>query len=194
MLYEGNRKEKKMKLSDSEKLILIMLSEIYEKLQLDGEIDPKLIKSAIFSGNTWGINWQYSGIPFEDDDTPEIVKEVVNILDMWSFIEDSYENLSEKDKLLVEKEAKPFGKDPKFRGFDGNNETYQMGIAMFLIDDLNRFQKYKGRDLNSHSPSIDTYRRMYTVFEPMRLELMGDLLNAKQLIQILLEKLHPEHR
>ncbi len=183
-----------MKLSDGEKLMLIMLSEIYEKLQLDGEIDPKFIKSAIFSENTWGINWKYSGIPFQGNDTPEIVKEVVNILDMWSFIEDSYKKLSEDDKFLVDKEAEPFGKDPKFRGFDGNNETSQMGIAIFLIDDLDRFQKYKGRGLNSHMPSIDTYRRMYTVFEPMRSKLMGNLLDAKQLVQILLEKTHPEHR
>jgi len=65
---------------------------------------------------------------------------------------------------------------------------------MFLIDDLDRFQKNKGRDLNSHIPSIDTYRRMYTVFEPMRSKLMGNLLDAKQLVQILLEKTHPEHR
>ena len=184
-----------MKLSDGEKLMLIMLSEIYETLQLDGEIDPKFIKSAIYSENTWGINWKYGGIPFQGNDTPEIVKEVVSILDMWSFIEDSYERLSEDDKLLVEKEVEPFGKDPKFRGFDGNNETSQMGIAMFLIDDLDRFQqKYKGRDLNSHMPSIDTYRRMYTVFEPMRSELIGNLLDAKQLVQILLAEVHPERR
>jgi len=30
---------------------------------------------------------------------------------MWSFIEDSYKKLSEEDKLFVEKEAEPFGKD-----------------------------------------------------------------------------------
>ena len=186
-------KEKKMELSDGEKLILIMLSEIYEKLQLDGEIDPQFIKSAIFSENTWGINWKYSGIPFEDDKTPQIVKEIANILDMWEIIETSYEKLSEKDKILVEKEASPFGRNPRFHGFDGNNESKLMGIAIFLIDDLNRFQRFIERDLNSHYPSIDVYRRMYAVFEPMRLGLKN-LLNANQLIQILREKVHPKRR
>jgi hypothetical protein len=43
-----------MKLTDSEKLTLIMLCEIYEKLGIKGELDSKFVKEAIFSGNTWG--------------------------------------------------------------------------------------------------------------------------------------------
>jgi len=183
-----------MKLSDGEKLILIMLSEMYEKQNIDGDnTDPKFIQEAIFSGNTWGIPWKYCGIPFEDNKTPDEVTEVVDILDMWYFIEESYATLSDEDKGVVEKEAKPFGKDPKFKGFDGNNEP-QIGIARFLIEQLNRFTNFKNRDLNSHMPSIDTYRRMFSVFEPMRQTLTGNLLTADQLIEILNAKTHPDYR
>ena len=106
-----------MKITDGEKLILLMLSEIYEKMGIDGEIEPEFIKSAVFSDNLWSVPWKYSGIPFEDQETPEIVKKVVNILDMWSFIESSYISLSEAEKKKLEQDADPFGKDPKFNGF-----------------------------------------------------------------------------
>lgn len=184
-----------MKVSNGEKLILLMLSEIYKKLDLDGEIDPNFIQSAIYSDNLWGLEWKYSGIPFEKSETPRLVKEVVDTLDMWDFIEASYERLSNDDKQKVEEGAKPFGKDPKFRGFDGNNESEYMNVAGFLIDDLERFQRFEGRGaLNSHSPTIDSYKRMFGVFEAMRKDSMGELLNAGQLISILLEKVHPENR
>jgi len=38
-----------MKITDGEKLILLMLSDLYERLGVEGEIEPEFIKSAIFS-------------------------------------------------------------------------------------------------------------------------------------------------
>ena len=51
-----------MNLSDGEKLILAMLSEIHEALEIKNGVDPKFVQSAIYSGNFWGLKWQYSGI------------------------------------------------------------------------------------------------------------------------------------
>jgi uncharacterized protein len=183
-----------MKLTDGEKLILTMLCELYEKMKVDGGIDPKFIRSAIYRDHTWAIGWEYTGIPFERKDAPPIVKEVVEVLDMWGFIEEAYEVLSEEDKAIIEKEADPFGKDPKFSGFDGNNEASHMSVAMFLVDDLGRFQRFKGRDMNSHVPSVDTYKRMYRIFETMRVDLIRGRLNVNQLIEILKEQVHPDYR
>ena len=42
-----------MKLTGSEKLILIMLSKIHEQLDIRSDIDPKFVQSAINSGNSW---------------------------------------------------------------------------------------------------------------------------------------------
>ena len=92
---------------------------------------------------------------------------------MWLFIESRYEKLSYEDKKRVEKEADPYGKNVKFIGFDGNNEAEQMNIASFFIEDMHRFESYKGRSLNSPS-KIDTYRRMFSIFEPMRSNLIGN--------------------
>ena len=46
-----------MELRDSEKLILMMLSEIHEHLKIKDGIDPVLVKEAIRTGNTWAINF-----------------------------------------------------------------------------------------------------------------------------------------
>lgn len=183
-----------MKITDGEKLILLMLSELYDTLEIDGEIEPDFIRSAIFSDKTWSIPWKYSGIPFGNQETPEIVKEVLDILDMWSFIEYSYGKLSDEEKTYIEKEAAPFGKAPKFRGFDGNNETDYMGTASFVVNQLDRFEEFKGRNFNSHCPSVDGYRRMLAVFNDVRKDFYLDSLSAEQIASILKEKIHPENR
>ena len=183
-----------MKITDGEKLILLMLSEIYDALKIRGEIEPDFIRSAIFSDKMWSIHWKYSGIPFENEETPEIVKEVLDILDMWSTIEYSYRELSEDDKKYLEKEAEPFGKDPKFIGFDGNNETEYMSTASFIVNKLERFEEFAGRDFNSHCPLVEAYRRMLRVFDESRDNLSFGPLSAKQLANILKEKIHPENR
>ena len=93
-----------MKVTDGEKLILLMLSELYDSLKVQGEIEPDFIRSAIFSDKMWSIPWKYSGIPFEHEETPELVKEVLNILDMWSFIENEDEGeLAEISSKLSKK-------------------------------------------------------------------------------------------
>ncbi len=113
---------------------------------------------------------------------------------MWSFIEEGYKKLSPEDKARVASEAESFGKHVQFTGFDGNNETEYYGIARFLIDDLERFSIFKGRDLNSHMPSIDRYRRMNAIFEPMRALLTHGGLGTAQIIELLKTKVHPDHR
>ncbi|WP_300463822.1 YfbU family protein [Desulfobacula sp.] len=183
-----------MQLSNGEKLILIMLSEIYEKMGVEGELDPGFIRSAIFSKNEWGLEWKYSGIPFEKEETPALVKEVVNILDMWSFIEDSYKKTSNDEKKQIKEEAEPFGEHVKFSGFDGNNESEYLNVAHFFINDLKSFLCFEGRGLNSHCPSIEVHRRMYDVFEPMRAEAGSGLLSSNQIIEILKAKIHPDRR
>jgi uncharacterized protein YfbU (UPF0304 family) len=173
-----------MKLSDGEKLILMMLADMYKHLKIrDPEFDPKFITATITNDYLWGFNWQYTGIPFEKEESPLEVKETAEILDMWSFIERSYEDLPPTEKTKVQKATRLT--DIKFPGFDGNNES-QFGIALYFVDDLKRFEHFKGRDLNSHFPSsIDGYRNMYRVFEPMRKTLANRSLNADEIASIL---------
>ena len=183
-----------MKLTDGEKLILLMLTEMYEKLQIKGETEPDFLRSAIFNDHLWGIRWKYSGIPFEPAEDPPIVREVVDILDMWSFIEDAYAKLNVQERQQLALAAEPFGNNPQFHGFDGNNESEHMSVAMFLVNQLERFQEFRGRSFNCHHPSLDAHRRMLAVFEPLRASLADSSLSVDQLAKLLHEQVHPSRR
>jgi uncharacterized protein len=181
-----------MNLTDPEKLILTMLSEIHEQLKIKDGIDPKFVRSALNSGNTWGLTWKYPGI-FDGgtSETPPFVADVIDILEMWSVIESSHGKLSPEQKAVVEKEAAPFG-DAHFVGFDGTTDSDRMGIARFLIDDLERFVTFKGRPLNSHYQySTDGYHRMLVIFKPLRRSLGDRPMTATQMISLLQAQRHP---
>lgn len=174
-----------MKLSDGEKLTILMLCDIYKALKITGEFDPEFISNTILKDKLWGFNWELQGIPFEQSDDPREVGETVDFLDMWKFIEAGFNKLTAAEKKQLEKDAEPFGTHVKFPGFDGNHEPHY-GIASYMINDMeHRFQYFKGRDLNSHSSSVPSYKRMYEVFEPMRAGLHTRELNLVELTAIL---------
>ena len=177
---------KQVQLTDGDKLILLMLGDLFRQLKLKaGEIDPNFIAEVIFGGHSWGLEWKYSGIFHGPEDKRTVVSEVVGILEMWSFLESGYQELSKNDKARVAAEASPFGKQVLFRGFDGNNESEHIGIARFLLEQLDSFTNFKGRELNAHMPKIDSYQRMLAVFKALRGTLTGRELGAGEIIKIL---------
>jgi uncharacterized protein len=175
-----------MQLSHGEKLILFMLTEIYQHLDLKDGVDPKFVQEAISTGNAWGLRCKYPGIFDVSENSEGVRSGVLDFLDMWSLIESGYDALSKPDKTRVEQEIGAVGRMATFPGFDGNSEAEHLNVARFLIDHLDRYGQFKERELNSHIPSIEAYRRMYEVFEPMRRSLgVGGNLNAAQIIEIL---------
>jgi uncharacterized protein len=117
-----------MKISDGEKVILLMLADMCKSLKIEGgDFDPDFIKDAICSDYLWAFNWHYAGVPFEPQEDPPDVKETANFLEMWNLIENSYANLSPDDKKRVQTGADPFGKDPQFSGFDVPIMSHTMG-------------------------------------------------------------------
>jgi uncharacterized protein len=162
-----------------------MLADMYKAMKIKGEFDPEFISRTIYSDNLWGFNWELSGIPFEPFENPPEVRETTDYLDMWRFLEQDFEQLSPADKAKLAKDADPYGTSVRFSGFDGNNEPHYH-IASYMVKDLPMaFEHFKGRDLNSHHPSVDRYRRMYTVFEPIRKNLGDRKLNVDEMIAIL---------
>src|SRR6266851_1054341 len=118
-----------MKLSDGEKLILVMLSELCQKLKAWDEKDAKLVQDAIHSGNLWALEWEFSGIFGPSEPSDDALREATDIMTMWAVLERDYESLAPAEKARVEKEAEPFGADVKFDGFDGNGESEYLSIA-----------------------------------------------------------------
>src|SRR5438270_13959361 len=51
----SHSEERQIKISDGEKLILIMLCQLFKHLKLKGgEIDPEFVEAVIFGGHYWG--------------------------------------------------------------------------------------------------------------------------------------------
>lgn len=175
-----------VRFSDGEKIIILMLRDLYAHLKVkDPEIDPTFLGEVIWGGHYWAPKWELTGVFHDYADDPRVLKETVDILEMWESMERAYSKLGKKDKELVEKEAEPLGKSVRFPGFDGNNESAHLGIAGFLVKKMGRFSTFKGRDLNSHLPLLPGYRQMLPVFEGIRERWPGGELGATQIVALL---------
>ncbi len=154
------------------------------------------ICEAIERGHEWALDWMYPGVFTGAPVTsPQTVSEVCDVLDMWSMIERSYAKLSKEEEKQVEVEAEPFGKNVRFQGFSVNDEITHYSIADFLINKMGRFDTFEGRELNSHFPCLDAYRRMLTVFKPRQHTLVGRCdLSVTEIIDVLKEMTHPTER
>jgi uncharacterized protein YfbU (UPF0304 family) len=173
-------------LDRSQRLIVWMLAEILKGQEgNDGRKDVKLIQEAIYGGHLWALDWELVGILHSHTDKQEAVNLVVDTLDMWTFIERAFSELSQADKEKLEAEVPILGKNPMFAGFDGNHESEYMGIARFLIEQMGRFENFKGRRLNSHMPKVQRYSQMLQSFEPIRAKLIGREMSVDELIIVL---------
>ena len=173
-----------VRFSAGEKLILSMLCDLHEQMDVRGS-EREFIMEAICDGHHWAFEWQYPGLFSGHVDNRQVVSEVVQTLTMWDFIEAGYERLSAEERQVVDTESDPFGGPILFHGFDGNNESEHLSIAYFLVDRMNRFRRFKERDLNSHMPTLRAYRRMRVAFEPMKSYLIGGSLPAPRITELL---------
>lgn len=176
-----------MKLTNPEKMIILMLSEQHIKHKVSSDLNPQMIKRAIISGNTWALSWDNEMITegSPEEPTPEHVRTVANHLDMWEHLERDFNALNAAGKAEVAKLADPLGKHVMFHGYDGNNEIEYMSAARFFVDDMNRWSVFKGRDLNSHMPSVEGYDRMLKVYRPILNTLDEPELSAQQIAKVL---------
>jgi uncharacterized protein len=170
-----------MKLSDGERLIVVMLAEAMQELKINKEIDPSLILTLAYGRDDWAIKRKYHGLFEEGGQTDPDVKETIDILWMWGIIENSLSNL----KGVEATESKGWH-TTKFTGFDGNHDRHY-GIASTLINQIGDFDDFKGRALNSHTQStLPRYRKMYEKFDgyiqagkasPLSVDALRDLCN-----------------
>ena len=175
-----------VRFSDGEKMLMLMMRDLYKHLGLkDGESDPEFLAQVIYGGHYWAPKWEMQSVFHDHVDDPADLKHVVDTLDMWTFIEEGFEKLTPAHKEQVAAEVGPRGAAVQFPGFDGNNESSQLSIAGFLIDDMRRFTRFKGRDLNSHHPTYSRYGRMIELFTPMRATLIGHGLSTPQIITLM---------
>jgi uncharacterized protein YfbU (UPF0304 family) len=109
-------------------------------------------------------------------------REVIEILDMYRRLRNSYAELPAGQQQGIR------ARDLDFPGFDGNNESEYLGLHEFF-QSQDKWQELPA--INSHIPTLETYRRMLAGYEPFK---HNDRLTAAQIIQILAERVHPDRR
>jgi uncharacterized protein len=177
-----------MQLTSAERLILVMLSEIYKKLEIEGEIDPDFVLDSIARNQVWGLSNEYSLLLRDEEPHPKLVTETYDILDMYKMLHNSYKELSKADRERIAKEAAPFGDDVNFPGFDGNHEPH-FHIAGYMVETLGQYKDI-GADRNSHSRSVPIYKRMLNAYRPLQNSVGAKLLGADQIIKVLKVRKH----
>jgi uncharacterized protein YfbU (UPF0304 family) len=134
-------------LSREQRLILVNQYRILERVDPEqGEDYAQAIKVL---EHGWELNYQeLADNIFDKTMSAEACIEVLEILDMFRCLEQSYRKL--EDKGAVEEAHITFA------GFDGNYETAQLVYADFVINDQHKFQELAdhGDALDSHFPHL----------------------------------------
>jgi len=74
------------RVDDSDRLVIMMLRDIQKALKIKNtEIDPDFVADAIMGGHYWALDWQYTGLFHNHVDNRQVLHNVVDFLDMWSF-------------------------------------------------------------------------------------------------------------
>ncbi len=144
-----------------------MLADLMTHLEVDGEVDPRFVKTALTGGDDWALKWEYPGIFHGENVSELIVRETSNIMQMCSVLEYSISQLSADELEMI-----PENKRTVFIGFDGNHEDH-FGVAHTLVNDMGRFQEISELGLNSHHSTIDRYRAMLQVYESIDFSVSG---------------------
>ena len=174
-----------MNLTNAEKLILVMLSEIQVKLGMD-TADAKFITRAIHTGNEWALSWQFTGIVgSEPDPTPPIVHEVHDMLGMWDDLERAYNSFDQATKDKISQEAGLPGYGVKFIGFDDHTESKHGSVASFFTKHMDQFPGFQGRSSKAPSPMVTGYRRMLEVYRPIRERESFNSLSPSNVVEIM---------
>lgn len=160
--------------------MLVMLSEIYDALKLDSGVNTALLREAVYSGHSWALEWDMAGLTQVEETPRQVVTEVVDILDMHSFLEAGFKALTAEEQAQIE-----WPHRVEFNGFDGNNEIQHMSVARMLLEHMERWQEFKGRPLNSHSETLHTKARMVEAFEPIRRTLVDRKMTVDEIKTVL---------
>ena len=184
-----------MEFTNEQKLIVALLTEIHSALKIEDGLDPMFIQDKVCSGNTWALRWHYSGLFQDEEDTPEDVKFVAKVLDLWERLEHSFESLSDAQKAQLLELSPVYGGDVRFRGFDGNGgDRDGMSTVHILVEEMGRWRTFKGRDFNAHMRMSGVYERMLEASDALGKGYADYDFSIEEMAQVLNAATHPDNR
>lgn len=181
-------------ISEGEKLILWVLQDLWKHQDVDVSdgIDLAFVCEMVSARQEWALKRKYPGVFTGSFTDPPEVPEVCDVLNMWSALERSLERLSGDERKRVE--AAWSGASVSFSGFSVNDEIKHNSVADILINKLDKFESFEGRELNSIGPSLGAYRRMLTVFKRLPATSMAGDLSVDEIIDLMKAQIHPDNR
>jgi len=150
-----------MKLTRVERWILSNQYQILELLDSNEEKYYKMARTILEKG--YEIHYEeISQHVYEEKYilSEDACSEIIYILDMFATMKRTVEMIDDKTGIDIYL--------TQFSGFDGNNEPTERAYANFFCHEQSspRFTELDfPADLNSHSPTIDAYRRMLIEWE-----------------------------
>ncbi|GAA0100804.1 YfbU family protein [Paraclostridium bifermentans] len=152
-----------MELTKKERLILYNQYEILKKLDPDGEDLYDRDQEILING--YKINYPDLVCGFTDETSEDISEFVIDVLQMYRILNNSYNELNYEDKEKIRLY------DISFKGFDGNEEIDYYKYADFYLNKLDRFDELKELEyfeVNSHSNMLDNYMRMVSSWKEVK--------------------------
>ena len=173
-------KRERLNPSRSEKLIIWLLTELLKQHdEYDDIKSVNLIQEALYGGHFWALESEFSGLFGPKNVEPQDVDFVGRTMTMWRQIEWAAAKWTDEDRERVKNEAGEWNLEPKFDGFDGNEEVEYYSIARFFVKELGRFEEFHGRSLDSHESRVRSYRSMLAVYDRIKWSTRRDRLTFR---------------
>lgn len=167
-----------MKMSDSERLVLIRLHEVLALLRPKDAKDHELAIQVLKEGYHEDLYEQTTGTYLADPFPEKDQGLVYDVLDLYESISQSYHHLSKADRKKVAKE------DLHFRGFDEATEHAHLRFVRFVIKKQHRWTSLDHKtDFNAGQPMLEIYRLLLR--ESRKLKAEPGTFTADQLNQLL---------
>ena len=155
----------KQELSYGDKLNLYMGLKLIKQSCKD-ERTNKIIDNAITAiedGHDWALSDELFRDVTKNSDDPKDVHFVFLVLSMFQNILGTFNKLDKTDQNFV---IKNIGYEPKFDGFDGNDEFNLLSITEYILINLQRYEGvFDTNDLNAHMNKKSTYEHMLKVYD-----------------------------
>lgn len=181
-----------MKMTKAERLIVLMLCDLYKSPGEDKIFNHKLVEYAVAQGQLWALSWEYGDLLSADPPTKEQVDLVADVMTMWQVIEAFMSRFTPEERDEIATATDTSLDLIKFQGF--YEEPYR-SIFRFMLEELGKWSEFAGRDYSKMLPVLGAELRMLAKYKEIRNAAgFNRKFTPAQIIEILNESTHPENR
>jgi len=156
-------------MTPTEKLTLLMMCDLFDHLEVNGEIDSSIVREAVISGNVWAIERKYPMLLSTEDVSKDVQKRVDAALSAYRNLSHSLRKLTsdESNELKTKHNIKTHEHAIQFPGYDGNNESEYLSVTS-MLGTLGLYAEQQEIDKNSHEENAGKYLKLTSALEVLK--------------------------